>query len=547
MKKILKKALKITPMLIFTVFILTKPVTVHAWEAHLNENGDIEIYTVDKKGTSKIYYKTKGVDITRCMYNPSQQDIHTSGEYFSWELENKKEKENNGMIYITWTLSMEDLINGASVKDAAWGEEIKKALEGTGPAVYVKLDCIMIVYDDINNKSFGPYRNRPNDKGGKNETGIDNTGQEIQNAYAWANKSGLKTHYNHYLLIGEGVVSPAVELEDEFVTYDYTMDHYANIDANQPAYAMSNFSSLFDLSQGIPSSEYIDNAYLADSWYANTNVYARTVEKEYKWSMTYSWITDNGQYVEDTDANGIGLGTYTWVPDLVTNVSPSYELPIGNAYVAFQYLADTQAYDFTNADIANGAYEGDHVFYDDTVEIPMTCISTSEYKNIGTGIVDTIDEIDWKANTDDHVVLPQGINYVHNRSVNSANDIAQAIIDDTEAIRTQLSNATKSRNDNLTIDGYHFMKDNWVTGCDFGTAAPTSYKGCTHSSAWVNDYMLQSNIRPLHEYDPRDVTGTKSVQIPSTVDNGYYYTSMDVYYQKLVPYIKSASTFSNGK
>ena len=51
---------------------LSFPLKTYAWEAHLDENGDIEIYTVDKKRTTNIWYYTEGVTITRCKYNPYQ-------------------------------------------------------------------------------------------------------------------------------------------------------------------------------------------------------------------------------------------------------------------------------------------------------------------------------------------------------------------------------------------------------------------------------------------------------------------------------------------
>ncbi len=62
-------------------------------------------------------------------------------------------------------------------------------------------------------------------------------------------------------------------------------------------------------------------------------------------------------------------------------------------------------------------------------------------------------------------------------------------------------------------------------------------------AGWVHDYCLQSGTLPMHEYDPADVTGAVSVQIPATVDNGYYYTSMKVYYQRLITYSKTAAEF----
>ena len=553
MKSLTKNLIRITIVLITCLSIfLYSPIKAYAWEAHLNEDGDIEIYTVDKKKTTNIWYYSDGVSLTRCQYDPATKAIHSSGEYFLDDLNNATETLTNGTYYNTWTISIDEVISGAASVDGAWAEEIRNAIDGTGPAVYIKLDCIMFTVNENNGVVKGPYVNVPGGFGGNGEleTGIDSAGTQIRNAYPWGNPNGLRTHYNHYLLIGKGEDIDPIILDDELVTYDYTMDHYAGIDANQPAYAMSNYSSQFDLSQGIPSSEYIDNAFLADSWYGNTNVYARTVSHPFTHRITYIW-EENNRYWGQYDSNDNGEidedDDWDWIDDWDTH-SDNYEIPIGSAYVAFQFLADTHIYDFTNADVANGAYDGDHVYYDDTNEVPMTCISTIDYKDVGTSVGTLMrEEPDWNANTDEHVEFGH-INYTTARYLgryeSGGPHIAEEILKDRDAIRAQISNSTHTRNDKLTIDGHTFMKNDWVTGCNFFESEPGTYKACTKSSGWVNDYCLHSGVRPLHEYDPADVTGNVSVQIPPTVDNGYYYTSMKVYYQRLITYSKTASEFS---
>ncbi len=542
MKSLSKKLIKFCLMFSFCAFcVFINPMKVHAWEAHLNENGDIEIYTVDKQKTSNIWYQTIGVSITRCAYDPTLKEIHESQEYFYWDLDMPVQDLIDGVYYCTHTIKLDDVIAQAGIKDGSWSEEIINAINGTGPACYIKLDCLMMTFDDNNYVIRGPYINAPGVNGGDGylETGIREDGVQIRNAYGWANPNGLKTHYNHYLLLGREPELPTITYpDDEFVTYDYTMDHYAGIDANQPAYAMSNYSSQFDLSQGIPSSEYIDNNFLADSWFGNTNVYARLLGKPYTWTIRYYWIVPDGYY--DTNAG-------TWVDTSYTD-GQTVDIPIGTAYVAFQYLTDTHMYDFTNADIANGAYDGDHVYYDDTYEVPMTCISTDEYKDVGTSVGALMrEEPNWSADTDAHVVLAEGINYTTYRRLNSESELANAIIADRDAIRAQISSRTRTRNDRLVVDGHEFMNSDWITGCDFLDSDPTTYKQCIKSSAWQKDYMLKAGIRPLHEYDPADVTGNVSVQIPPTVDNGYYYTSMNVYYQRLVTYSKTLKEFYSGE
>ncbi|MCR5313224.1 MAG: hypothetical protein K6E54_06230, partial [Bacteroidaceae bacterium] len=436
--------------------MILSPIQTYAWEAHLNENDEVEIYTVDKKRTSGVWYYTVGVSITRCKYNPTTKDVHESGAYFYAKLNNFQEILENGTYYNTWTIALEDIISDASTIDPTWAEEIQNAIDGTGPAIYLKLDCMMMIVDEDKGLLLGPFTNTPEDNSGLNITGLDSNGDDMLSLYGWTSGaiSGLKTHFNHYLLIGNGEEPQIVTFDDELVTEDYTMDHYAGIDSNQPAFAMSNYSSEFDLSEGIPSSEYMENSFLADSWYGNTKVYARMASQTYTHNMTYRWQVDNGywDYV-DTDGDGIP-DTYTWVFSIDT-YSESHMIPVGTAYAAFQYLADTHIYDFTNADISNGAYDGDHVYYDDTLEVPMTCISTSEYKDVASASELYKEEPDWYATTEDHVSMgtysyPSVYDF---GLVSSRPDIESKIIEDRDNIREQISESTKTRNDKLVIEG----------------------------------------------------------------------------------------------
>ena len=435
------------------------------------------------------------------------------------------------------------------IEDPAWAEEIQKAVDGTGPAVYIKIDCIMMAYDDTTGKADGPFLNVPGYGGsdGNLQVGVTEDGYSMSQIFNVNN--GLLSHFNRYLLIGNGTIEIQQDNEDdEFVAYDYTMDKYANIDANQPAFAMSNFSSEFDLSKGIPSSEYITNTFLADSWYGNTNVYARIVSKHYTHPITYRWKIDSGYWTYiDTDNDGINE-TPWWEYDIDT-YSETVNLDIGTAYVAFQYLSDTHIYDFTNADIANGAYDGDHIYYDDTHEVPITCIGTKDYKDVATHGPLITEEPLWKATTSDHVSLGTFTykNSVDLGLVSQKPDLDAQKKNDIDAIRKIISANTRTRNDKLVIDGHTFMSNETVTGCNFvdeQNPVPTTYKLCTNSAAWVHDYLQQTGTKPLHAYDPADVTGSVSVQIPPTVDNGYYETSMKVYYQRLATYSKTAIQFS---
>ncbi|WP_026659219.1 hypothetical protein [Butyrivibrio sp. AC2005] len=528
-----------------SVLILLFPLKTYAWEAHLNEDGNIEIYTVDKKRTSDRWYYTDGVTITRCKYDPTSKEIHESKLFFVHQLANAAEILEGSTYYNTFTISIDEIISGAMQMDPAWAKEIQSAIDGSGPAVYIKLDCIMYAVDDKLRKEFGPFANVPgwggsdgNQKVGVSEEGISmaQLGFDVQ--------KGLDTHFNHYLLIGSGEIQEPQEYPDEHVTDDYTMDHYAGIDVNQPAFAMSNYSSEFDLHDGIPSSEYIDNSFLADSWYGNTSVYARVISQTYTHYITYRWQIDNGYWLP-VDTNGDGqIDNNLWISDIVP-YSESRLLDIGTGYAAFQYLTDTHVYDFTNADVANGAYPGDHIYYDDSHEVTMTCITTNEYTDIASSGELVTEEPDWTADTKNHASMGTFTykNEYNFGVVTQKPDIDARAAKDILAIRDIISRNTKTRNDKLVIDGHTFMNNDWVSGCNFLDEVPGSYTQCTQSAAWVNDYMMQSGTRPLHAYDPADVTGTEHVQIPPTVDNGQYPTSMKVFYQRLITYSKTATTF----
>ncbi len=541
--------------------LIALPIKVYAWNPQLDEDNNIVFVTSDKKRSSDIYYKTVGVTVTRCAINSSgsaSKEIHESKKWFSGKLDNLKSiyDEKTGKYHDTWIMKLDDIIERAAKEDPEWSTEIKKANDGTGPAVYIKIDCVMVTLYGDTDYFEGPYRNVPGYGGGdgKAAVGIDEYGNSMAKIFNINN--GLKSHFNRYLLIGKNKEEAPKPLPDEFVVHDYTMDNYAHIDANLPSFAMGNYSKIFDLSEGIPSSEYIDNDFFADSWFANTNVYARTVGKKYDFIMTYHYDVITSERVWD-DLNEDGIedeGEVSWQENK-KSVSEDHILPIGSAYVAFQYLADTHVYDFTNADIGNDAYDGDHIFYDDDEEVTMECISTNEYTDIAKKDHLYVTEPEWCAETSDHVTMPDvsDIDYPHIRELGSFTpetlpNISELIIEDTEAVKKEIFGKCKSKNDKLVIDHKIFMRNDEITGCDFfGDAEgkpkePSSYKDCPSSSAVKRNYLVDGK-RPMHETDPRDVNANDHVQIPHTVDNGYYCTDITVYYQRLVTYSKTLRKF----
>lgn len=543
-----QKLIKLMFLTFMTVFLLAinSYDVKAAWDAHLSESGDVEIYTVDKKKTSRIWYKTVGIDVTRCVY-PAQKEIHPSGEYVELNMGNPVSDVGTAIVSNTFTIPMEELISKAG---GEWAEEIRKAIDGTGPAVYIKLDCQMYTVDETKNPADirGPYRNIPPITGGKASSGMLN-GVMIEDAYGWANKAGLRTHYNHYLLIGQGADIPDVSYDDELVCFDHTADNYkggkkeaSGPDEVHPTFATGNWSDIYDIAKGIPTTETIKNRMLADEWYGYTWVWARCVQKKYEHKIDYWW--EEGEYDDAAEDGGISI-----VHEIV-------DLPIGYATVCYQYLDRPHFYDFTHFDVWNDAYAGDHIVYEDGInhEVDMQCISTHDYVDVTTPPetkwAEMDPDIDWSGNNEKHLEggkFPPKPSYRQSRKLGSRAELEAAIIEDTKALQKLISDRVKTRNDYLYIgDGHYvYMNNDWVTGCDFfDYAGKIPYRECKKSSAYVKDYLPGHDVgaKPLFDTDPRDVEMEGSSDIPYDVANGLYFTETTVYYQRLITRTKGVET-----
>ncbi len=222
---------------------------------YIDDDGYVCIETTDKKRTSNIWYHTEGFSISRCVYNPCAKQLHGSHEYMDrWDISaSYAETTIGGIAYNTFRVHINELLGGASPE---WREEVQKALDGTGPAVYIRYDAIMYVYHgDI--KWSGPYINPP-PYDGRNPS-------ELQGAEPWANPSGIATHYNRYLLIG-GQKKPEIPeiVEDEPISLD---------EKSPLEFWTGNFSDEWDLYNesdpysGIPSGESVTNKAKASRWW----------------------------------------------------------------------------------------------------------------------------------------------------------------------------------------------------------------------------------------------------------------------------------------
>ncbi len=224
---------------------------------YIDDDGYVCIETTDKKRTSNIWYHTEGFSISRCVYNPCAKQLHSgNATEHIWEDDlsaSATEVTIGGIAYNTFRVHINDLLAGAS---AEWREEVQKALDGTGPAVYIRYDALMYVYHGETKIPHAFINSPPVD--GRNPS-------ELQGAESWANPSGIATHYNRYLLIG-GQKKPEIPeiVEDEPISLD---------EKSPLEFWTGNFSDEWDLYNesdpysGIPSGESVTNKAKASRWW----------------------------------------------------------------------------------------------------------------------------------------------------------------------------------------------------------------------------------------------------------------------------------------
>ena len=132
---------------------------------YLDDDGNVCIETADQRKTSPTFYRTEGFTISRCVYNPCAKQLHsgTATEFLeadaAFMMSHTTTWESGGTQYNIFRCKLSDLIGGASPE---WRKEVQDALDGTGPAVYIRYDAIMYVY--YNNgaiKNPHPFVNHP--------------------------------------------------------------------------------------------------------------------------------------------------------------------------------------------------------------------------------------------------------------------------------------------------------------------------------------------------------------------------------------------------
>lgn len=515
--------------IVFITLILSPDIT----KADAFIDGDnFCVVTTDKKRTSDIWYRTHKFVITRCRYNPPEKYPHSADEYIWYEGDIRacyEEVEIGGMKINRFTVPIEELMANAS---GAWREEVQKALDGTGPGVWIKFDGVMYVYHG-NSIASGPYYNAglsywPNPA-------------QIQAAERWANPRGLETHFNQYIFIGkEKEIPPTVPVADE-------EDYRIATEETHLKYTTGN-SSAYDLGEGIPGGENVTNNSTASRWYGKTNFHAHTDTEAKYWGIPWTFLlqwdggTDpiTGQQIIRTETV---TGTFDYTPE------GDLAYPTMVAYVAYMYLDDPRFYDLDNMVVTNFAYPGslNDPSYTSNRITPAECIASPDYVNIADENIGKKAIESWYPNNAKHIKWAakpggrQSESSVCETREAAWNELLKWYDETRPSVQQEIYDNTETKNDKLVIDGVLYLKNDKVIGCNFKNLMPGDifpakrWKDCTHSSAVVKEYKWGSLENPsINEPAAGDGIASQTVTIPEDMDNGKYATCMEVAYTQMI-------------
>lgn len=549
----------------------------------------IEILTKDQIKTSKIYYETFGISLTRCI---SRGNLHMPGQYATFIKDKwgtlsttQSGKYETNIFYIT----LADVMSSSNVT-ADWRQEIQDAIDGKG-CVTLKLDCMMVVRGDP--AKIGPYVNIPGMFGGSGleETGISASGLHIKDAEGWRNPNGLKTHFNKYLTLGPTILGEeeGEAIEDEYIADDYTVARDANgrrissteapvnldsrntekdyVDASYPWFATRNdcdeaaSTEAFDIGDGIPSGEYLKNQFKSDIWFGRGKTFAKTKKAFPKQDgrITFLWEEYAGT---ETDKDGAGNEVKREKYD---SESEEHTFTIPDGYASYEYMLDIFIYELIGADVENVAYSGGSIGY--SFPGGVTLVVKDSGKLTGPDIPEL----------DIQIRLGRfGGSKGQPMSSLAEKKSKKVIKAKVQEILEHIGNTTITNNDYFRVDTREYLKEDIATGIDFfgqvlidgkdsgitgggsfvvhtDKTAPdpdNPHKDCTMSSAFLFDYrddhlnMKVSSNRetlPLHKENMREnprwtfTDEENEIQIPETTDNGYYSTDIDAYFQEKHP------------
>ncbi len=367
-------------------------------DTDFGDNGIAYTQQGDKIRTSDTYYRTVAIEVSRCYPGT---EIPT-GEKVVVALENGYSFSSRGNEYNSFGFSYEDFCAKASPD---WVAEYNAYAFGDAVGEYtLKFDCRMVVYEHgilVQDAPGVPH--------------IFTDFDSIANYEAWADKTGLKSHYDLYIKVrktleAQNKLKKAMleAPEDKTIEgigdgsgggldiYDYQYQH----DATAPIEYHEGNSSPdgIDIGTGIPTTEKLHNEYDATSWYAETDVrmrvkfwddYHSDVEYKFNWWDGHSYHKKpdgHGGWEDDLNSPIINVGD--WKKGKVDFCSPCHfgvgvqdwqMIPI----VGYEYLANTLGLDFSDAEVKNKTFENGVIKYSSNITVTGKAMSTNNYVDAG--------------------------------------------------------------------------------------------------------------------------------------------------------------------
>ena len=267
--------------------------TIGGFRAYIDEENYICIETYDRVKASNIYYQTIGFSISRCALNEQRLVNGVNSEWvdmlFKAEQRYTEVVTNaNGVQYEfnIFRIPLSDLIDqiekAAADNPSAGYDEWVAEIENyyyhySEDKCYLKFDSIMITINNgVKEGILIPsgyhfnarktvYFNRPIDAGANPH--------DIQYAYGWRDRSGLETHFNKYLDLGD------THIGDE------------EIELGEPValYETMNYSSNYDISTAIPSGEDVTNKISAAAFTGSEVPVSTVPVQQGGYSITYHY------------------------------------------------------------------------------------------------------------------------------------------------------------------------------------------------------------------------------------------------------------------
>lgn len=565
--------------------------SIPGYSVYIDGSNNICIETYDRERASTIYYKTLAFTISRCAPGEARLINGIDSEYVDLglyeTLRTSQRIRCKGKIYIQniFRIPMEKLI--AQIRRAGadhpsyldWITEIENYYYHKSTEVcYLKFDCIMTTVNEgkipkvegeifdgsYHFDSWGKvYFNRPIDNGA-NPTAI-------QNAYGWRDKSGLVSHFNRYLSLGETDVTPS-----EPVIGDVPV----------ALYETKNYSSGFDISTAIPSGEQVTNVISAAAFTGNDLDIRTDTVTNAGYSATYNYVMRETTYdvervflrridaIHMTRADMMFLSSCMKNPDrydvvnsyrniwdvyvkrkkeTVTERTVATKTFRFKASMAYQYLGSApKMYAFDSMTVRNQAFPGGEILDRKltytaaevgapTIKMTMFLFSNeavktgAPYVTLREGI--SVKDRDYApAGSGYHYEFASSFDYpyhTYTTYITNTSQLNEAIRKDRLTEAGKIADNCWSRNDGIIInDGensFSLMKSDEVKGAvitdaDTGVVILSRDTAATSAKAYGVEYTMAKINKDLLA---RRVAGMKTVEIPMETDNADFPTSCE--------------------